>query len=163
MCRAAESTQAQMKEVGQGDTVHSVDIDKKNRSRTGRPGRERTANNKGCGNCGRSHDPGNCVARGKTCNECGRLNHFAVVCRSKQRRESKYTKDVKAINEDTDSEDSGEMYVLYEVASVRLDDSQLVTLRHGIPVARCCVRGARLARPLPRWTPRTPLLYYFRV
>lgn len=36
-----------------------------------------------CGRCGRSaHNRNGCPAMGKTCNKCGKLNHFAAKCRS---------------------------------------------------------------------------------
>ena len=78
ICRASESSSAQMKEVGKTDTVSAINTDKKG-------GRQRNAiskQGKACGNCGRNHEIGNCAARGRPCNECGKLNHFASVCRS---------------------------------------------------------------------------------
>ena len=36
---------------------------------------------KDCDYCGCSHDKGNCPAFGKTCNRCGRKNHFAKKCK----------------------------------------------------------------------------------
>ena len=36
---------------------------------------------KDCDYCGRSHDKGDCPAFGKTCNRCGRKNHFAKKCK----------------------------------------------------------------------------------
>ena len=41
----------------------------------------------GCTRCGRLHLPGNCVARGKLCRNCGKMNHFAICCRARQRLE----------------------------------------------------------------------------
>ena len=35
-----------------------------------------------CGNCGRQHERGNCPAKGKTCNACGKTGHWRNVCRS---------------------------------------------------------------------------------
>lgn len=37
-----------------------------------------------CGKCGRKHPPANCPAKGKKCRKCGKLSHFAAVCRSSQ-------------------------------------------------------------------------------
>ena len=47
---------------------------------------------KKCGLCG-GHFPhqGNCPAQGKRCHNCNKLNHFAKVCRSKLRDQSKNT------------------------------------------------------------------------
>ena len=39
-----------------------------------------------CPNCGTSHSTASmdsCPARGRTCNHCGKINHFAIVCRSR--------------------------------------------------------------------------------
>ena len=42
-------------------------------------------NNNGhcCGECGKSHERGNCPAYGKTCDRCKGINHFKAVCHSK--------------------------------------------------------------------------------
>ena len=42
---------------------------------------------RGCSNCARVHQFGQCIARGKICRKCGKMNHFAVCCRSRQRTE----------------------------------------------------------------------------
>ena len=44
-----------------------------------------TAQTKSCRYCGRQHqaDRKACPAVGKTCQSCGKSNHFAAVCRSK--------------------------------------------------------------------------------
>ena len=40
-------------------------------------------NGQRCGKCGKSHERGNCLAYGKTCNRCQGINHFKAVCHSK--------------------------------------------------------------------------------
>ncbi|CAG2227622.1 EIPR1 [Mytilus edulis] len=46
----------------------------------------RYSSQQGCGNCGRRHSKQEeCPAKGKKCNSCQKWNHFAQVCRSKQR------------------------------------------------------------------------------
>lgn len=131
ICRASESTAAQMKEVGRTESVSAVGFNNK-------PGRQRVNqwdnNNteqtatKECGNCGRKHEPDKCRARGKTCNECGKRNHFAAMCRSRKRQNSKTDKTgVRAI-EDSD-EGNEDVYVISDVAAITLDDSQLVTFK----------------------------------
>ena len=46
-------------------------------------GRNRSSgNNKSCKYCGKMHSKRNCPAYGKTCQKCGRDNHFKSVCRS---------------------------------------------------------------------------------
>ena len=44
-----------------------------------------SANSKECRNCGLKwpHKNGPCPAKGRTCNKCGKPNHFARVCRLK--------------------------------------------------------------------------------
>ena len=40
-----------------------------------------------CRNCGHAYPhTGDCPAKGKTCNSCGKLNHFVAACRGKQQR-----------------------------------------------------------------------------
>ena len=125
ICRASESSSAQMREVGQTDTVNVINTAKKGvrqRNATSKQG-------KACGNCGRHHEIGNCAARGKLCNECGKLNHFASVCRSGKRRTGTQ-KDVKTVEELAEFDESdGEIYVIGEISAVTLDDSQLVTVK----------------------------------
>lgn len=40
-----------------------------------------------CSRCGSRHQPRQCPAYGKTCNNCGMENHFATVCRQPKRRQ----------------------------------------------------------------------------
>ena len=35
-----------------------------------------------CGNCGLIHSKGQCLARGKQCTKCKKMNHYARMCRS---------------------------------------------------------------------------------
>ena len=90
ICRASESTAAQLKEVSEGDTVSAVNFRKKPWRPRGKKG-DTGESTKECGNCGRIHEPNNCFARGKLCGNCGRLKHFAAVCRSGKRRDTKAT------------------------------------------------------------------------
>ncbi|KAK2572006.1 Uncharacterized protein P5673_003431 [Acropora cervicornis] len=73
------------------------------------------------------------MARGKTCNECGKANHFAVVCCSRaQPEKANRQARVKAIDEADSDEDVKECYVIEDIAAVAtttLDDSQLITLK----------------------------------
>ena len=126
ICRASESTAAQMKAVGQTDSVSAVGCNDTF-------GRQRGTNTeqtpaKECGNCGRKHEPEKCRTRGKTCNECGKRNHFAAMCRSRKRQSSKTNKTGLRVTEDSD-EDDEDVYIISYVAAVTLDDSQLVTFR----------------------------------
>ena len=67
---------------------------------------------KSCGNCGRVHKPESCPARGKTCNNCKKTNHFAAVCRGKKKRT---TTSVQAV-EESDSDETEEVYVNSDIA-----------------------------------------------
>ena len=82
ICRGSESSSAQMKEVGKTDTVSAINTDKKG----GRQCNAISKQGKACGNCGRNHEIGNCAARGRPCNVCGKLNHFTSVCSSGKKR-----------------------------------------------------------------------------
>ena len=82
---------------------------------------------KDCKSCGYQH-PANrewCPAFGKECRKCGKRNHFASRCKSK---EVKLT--------DLEDDKAGEMYQI-EVSAMRLDDSQLATLRLRLSPVQC--------------------------
>ena len=51
------------------------------------PGNQQTPQAKPCGRCGLSHAEGKCRADGAECRQCGRMNHFARVCRSARPRQ----------------------------------------------------------------------------
>ena len=113
ICRASESTAAQLKEVSEGDTVSVVNFRKKLRRPRGKK-KDTNDSTKECGNCGRMHEANTCFTRGKTCGNCGKLNHFAAVCRSGKRRVMKSEwSSVKALDQDTGhKDDSDEIYAL---------------------------------------------------
>ena len=74
---------------------------------------------KECNNCGYTHSTKwECPAWGKDCMKCGIKNHFAAKCRQKE---------VKATDEV--EEESDEIYQTEEISAVKLDDSQLVTVK----------------------------------
>ena len=126
ICRAAESMQAQMKVVGDVAETEANIVgqertpnsrkSKKNMRRRQQQGPRR---GKECDNCGYQHpeNQDSCTTIGKECLKCGKRNDFISRCKSKE---------VKAT--DLEDEDSGEIYQT-EVAAVKLDDSQLVTLK----------------------------------
>ena len=72
-----------------------------------------------CEKCGYQHQESSesCPAIGQECLKCAKRNHFTSRCKSKE---------VKAT--DLEDDEAGEMYHI-EVAAVKLDDSQLVTLK----------------------------------
>lgn len=134
ICRASESTASQMKEVSGGESVSAFESETKARRRQHKKqdrNKPEEESNKPCGNCGRRHEPGQCFARGRACNTCGKMGHFASVCRSGKLRKERVSRTrVKTIeqHEDIDSEES-DVYVISDISAVTLDDSQLVTLK----------------------------------
>jgi transposase InsO family protein len=125
ICRAAESTVAQMKLVGNGvgEAVNAINPERKSAQNQRETSDRKAA--RSCGNCGRVHDPDSCPARGKTCNNCKKSNHFAAVCRGKKKRTSGFVRAV----EESDTDETEELFVISDIAAVTLDDAQLVTLK----------------------------------
>ncbi|XP_067687858.1 uncharacterized protein [Haliotis asinina] len=91
MCRAAEASKVQVKELHPLDPqpVHSVEQQSKsgrrksNRKKSQSSGSRSIEQSDTCGYCGFTHAPRKCPASGKSCDKCGKQNHFARVCRSK--------------------------------------------------------------------------------
>lgn len=84
-CRAAELTEIQMKQLNHDQkNIIEAPIDKI-QSRTRRPTFQAPSNKSKCNYCGYEHarDKEKCPANGKKCLQCGLMNHFASVCRSK--------------------------------------------------------------------------------
>ena len=78
LCRAAETTQQQLRAIKTGSdqpssTLTSIEAVSSQHYATQR---------KTCGNCGTSHLPKACPAYGKDCSACHKRNHFAAYCRS---------------------------------------------------------------------------------
>ena len=68
ICHSMETTKAQLRVMttrSETDTVTVHELHSEGRS-----------------NCGSKHQPRQCPAYGKTCYKCGKLNHFAALCRS---------------------------------------------------------------------------------
>ena len=129
ICRAAESMTEQMRIVGQSnDATTSVHAVRKFSGQKKRMTKEASRSTKSetakeCWNCGRQHgrQPKElCPAFGKSCDLCGKLNHFANKCR--QKRSGSTRNSVRAIGE------PDEVFPVREGATL-LDDSQCVTLK----------------------------------
>jgi len=70
------------KTTNRNNDVHRDNASQRNRPRI--PSED--GDDPGCDNCGHpSHQPGTtCPAKGQTCDFCGKLNHYARMCRSKK-------------------------------------------------------------------------------
>ena len=130
ICRASESTIAQMKLVeqpsGQINAVTSQSKKPEVPWRRKRHGDKHAT--KECGRCGTLHDQTKrerCPAYGKT---CLKVSHFASKCRSKKRDPKSDNKDIPVRTVDSDNSES-EVFYAEMISAVDLDDSQLVTLK----------------------------------
>lgn len=103
MCRAAETTRAQAKELRRGETaVHTVQKEQK-KTKTFTKQRDQKEREFKCGKCGGSHKPKSCPAYGKSCNNCGKSNHYAKCCKAASKKK------VHTVEED--EEDDGEFMI----------------------------------------------------
>ncbi|KAL3999170.1 nuclear receptor co-repressor 2 [Sarotherodon galilaeus] len=98
LCIAAETTKAQIKQMHEEDhnaqvSAHeSKDIDavrhkqtcKKDRQSKMKPNDKDQASTFNCKRCGTKHASRQCPAYGKQCKNCGKMNHFARMCRSRK-------------------------------------------------------------------------------
>ena len=108
ICRASESTIAQMKLVeqpsGQINAVTSQSKKPEVPWRRKRHGDKHATTE--CGRCGTLHDQTKrerCPAYGKTCLKCGKVSHFASKCRSKKRDPKSDNKDIPDRTVDSDN------------------------------------------------------------
>ena len=101
---------------------------KRGKRRRGRGSRNANTRGNRCEFCGREHDLAkheNCPAFGRSCNTCGKKNHFANACfghapKPTTRRDPVYC---------FEHELSDKVFGVEEISAVTLDDSQLVTLK----------------------------------
>ena len=134
ICRASESMLAQMKVVedNAGALINVINQDEREQKFATERGKfkGKHAQPKECGNCGRSHDVSkreSCPAYGKTCRKCGKPNHFAAKCRS--RTDNNPRKDVRTVDDECEYDEGEEVFNTYDISTINLDDSQLVTLK----------------------------------
>ena len=87
ICRAAETSQAQMREldVSPAQAVHRISVNDSQSSEFRADRRSRIIND--CRYCGKSHERNKlkCPAWGKVCSKCQVPNHFASKCRQSSR------------------------------------------------------------------------------
>ena len=145
ICRAAEMSQKQLKEVEdlQGEQVNSLRHYKPRHPRKRKTKQSQqtyprkpptSTGTRGTGNkqseckyCGRLHEFKKeiCPAYGKTCLKCKKKNHFASKCMQDKRLHIPEGSFVKQVDEETDHGSE-----IFQITSVNvLDDSQLVTLK----------------------------------
>ena len=79
ICRAAERTKVQVKELHKDQETEVVSaVNRKNTS--GGKAYKSYQKFDECGQCGRKHATGNCPAQGEKCFKCGKKNHFSAKC-----------------------------------------------------------------------------------
>lgn len=94
ICRAAETSQAQMKVIQKDkeSDVMAIGTGSKNKNRRpsskkeyGKPdvGYKPNSNEYDCRKCGTRHGQASCPAFGRSCKKCGKQNHFTVGCFSR--------------------------------------------------------------------------------
>lgn len=66
-----------------------------------------------CNRCGRTHERARCPAYGQICDKCGKMNHFAKVCRQEMpnKRQHKKTHKIDERTADSDSDLDSEFFV----------------------------------------------------
>lgn len=105
ICRAAETSDNQMKTFVESKVTDSkIDAVQRKGGKKQRHGAytdKETKQVKNCRKCGKSHAARKCPAFGQTCHECGKSNHYAKMCRSKNRNKKIHVVDS---GSDTDSE-----------------------------------------------------------
>ena len=89
--RTLELTESHSKQIEQATSLDAVHA-------TNRKSDSTSSNKTECRNCGFVHRSSTCPAHGKTCSKCGKQNHFAKVCRSKQGGKQKYKPKEKKIH-----------------------------------------------------------------
>ena len=136
ICHSHETMVQQMKVVGDAglsvaDTGNVNAVSKKpkrGKRRRGRGSRNANTRENSCEFCGREHDLAkheNFPAFGRSCNKCGKKNHFANVCFGHVPKPTIRTHPVYCFEDEL----SYEVFGVEEISAVTLDDSELVTLK----------------------------------
>jgi hypothetical protein len=132
ICKSSEATTKQLRAIAHPEDIHAVNTGRDRHSRressppsrssrsspNGPPNRRRASTpGRGiCQYCNRRHEPNKtaCAAYGKTCRICLKKNHFASVCRAKD-------KTVCELQQDTDDDDDeGDILALDDTRKGRL-------------------------------------------
>lgn len=86
LCRASQRSREQVKELAKTEmAVHAVKTKEQYKKRQGKQNKEKMLE-VSCKKCGGSHAPRTCPAFGKTCNNCGKRNHYAKCCTSETKK-----------------------------------------------------------------------------
>ena len=155
ICRSNEAASKQLKfmkqeEIQTDEQVNAVDsqakrLDKwhkqKKDTKYGKNGKATKGTKKNCSRCGatKQHRKEECKAYGQTCHLCSKPNHFASVCRFKNKPAGGKTvsrghKSVKQVTEETDTsndsdddltDDEDPLFKIEEVSSVKTAGKQL--------------------------------------
>lgn len=94
VCRVAEISKSQAKEVRCKEVMVETVKFKKQKQKTNSKGME----NFKCRRCQKWHGPRECPAFGQKCGLCGLLNHFAASCRVKGKQKDDRVKNVKEVD-----------------------------------------------------------------
>ncbi|KAG1694107.1 hypothetical protein GQR58_006909 [Nymphon striatum] len=97
--RSHEATNAQvsaLRAMNQTKVMHTIEEAKEDNRKT------KSSTIKDCRNCGLDHKSRQCPAFGKQCNKCGKRNHWAKKCRSKESNNIKMAHEIKEENSDDD-------------------------------------------------------------
>ena len=155
ICRSNEAASKQLKfmkqeEIQTDEQVNTVDsqakrLDKRHKQKKdakyGKNGKATKGTKKNCSRCGatKQHRKEECKAYGQTCHLCSKPNHFASVCRFKNKPAGGKTvsrghKSVKQVTEETDTsndsdddltDDEDPLFKIEEVSSVKTAGKQL--------------------------------------
>ena len=155
ICRSNEAASKQLKfmkqeEIQTDEQVNAVDsqakrLDKRHKQKKdakyGKNGKATKGAKKNCSRCGatKQHRKEECKAYGQTCHLCSKPNHFASVCRFKNKPAGGKTvsrghKSVKQVTEETDTsndsdddltDDEDPLFKIEEVSSVKTAGKQL--------------------------------------
>ena len=155
ICRSNEAASKQLKfmkleEIQTDEQVNTVDsqakrLDKRHKQKKdakyGKNGKATKGAKKNCNRCGatKQHRKEECKAYGQTCHLCSKPNHFASVCRFRNKPAGGKTvsrghKSVKQVTEETDTsndsdddltDDEDPLFKIEEVSSVKTAGKQL--------------------------------------
>ncbi|XP_077863696.1 uncharacterized protein LOC144348068, partial [Saccoglossus kowalevskii] len=125
ICRASELSKSHLETmINTGASASAVNVNRVNSLRAVRPkkstGSKHTSNSdqhNDCGNCGMQHPAKQCLAYGKKCHGCGKMNHYQRVCRSSNRKQcsstTKREKQVHTVEQDDEYDEIQQLEQLF--------------------------------------------------